>query len=313
MLDPKLFAVLTAKSNSAREAFGLTENMHCYRKTIEGIAQEPMINSREPTPAPQPSPNANHESGDRIILRLDDMLKDPKIGWQFGTNPRVGDVLLGHRGTGGISSRQFYITITENFRVELHDESRYGTVISHDGQAKDVVLRNDKRLLTYEPGAREQWKEIIVFVPDDTGLAFQIEFPNHRQRGCEYWKNLRAFVEECRTALPAVNGLGLDSNPPTAPISRQPWTPRRRPVYFDGGEIGRGESGLVRKLIDLRGGKTYAVKEFNPKAPTRPSGRKRKLDEVGWLEGIRNEVNNMKNHPHVSISPLRVRRSGLIN
>ncbi|KAL8648858.1 MAG: hypothetical protein Q9210_004744 [Variospora velana] len=303
MLDPKLFAVLTPydRSNLAREAFGLSENVHYYRKTTEGIAQEPIISSREPTPARQPFPNANYESGNGILLRLDDPLKDPKAGWQFGTNPRVSDVLLGHRGTGGISGRQFYITVTEHFHVELHDESRYGTVISHNGQAKDVVLKNDKRLLSFEPGAGEQWDEIKVFVPDDEGLAFQINFPNHRKGGREYWKNLRAFNEECKTGLPAVSGLGLDSNPPTAPISRQSRTPRRLTVYYDSGEIGRGEFGLVRKLIDLRGGKIYAVKEFNPKASTRPSGKKRKLDEVGWLEGIRNEVDNMENHPHPNI------------
>ena len=314
MLDPKLFAVLTAydKSNLAREAFGLPENVHCYRKTTEGIAPEPIIDSREPTPAPQPPPESNYESGDRLLLRLDDAPKDPKTGWQFGTNPRVCDVLLGHRGTTGISSRQFCIAITDQLRVELHDESRYGTIVSHDGQAMNVVLKDDKRLLSFEPGAHEQWEEIIVYVPDDEGLAFKIELPNHREGGREYWKNLRAFVEECRTALPGVSGLGLDSNPPTAPISRQPRTPRRLPVYYDGGEIGRGEFGLVRKLIDLHGGKIYAVKEFNPKVPTRPSGKKRKLDEIGWLEGIRNEVDNMNKSPHVSVSLLLAPEYGLI-
>ncbi|KAL8730463.1 MAG: hypothetical protein Q9181_004660 [Wetmoreana brouardii] len=45
-------------------------------------------------------------------------------------------------------------------------------------------------------------------------------------------------------------------------------------------------------------GENDAFKEFNPKAPTRPSGKKRKLDEVGWLERIRSEVENVKNHPH---------------
>ncbi|KAL9130730.1 MAG: hypothetical protein Q9217_001167 [Psora testacea] len=283
MLDSKLFAVLTAydESNLAREAFGLPENVHYYRKTTEGIARKPIIDSREPTPARQPPPNANYESGDRILLRLDDPLKDPKTGWQFDTNPRVCDVLLGHRGTGGISSRQFYIIITEQFRVELRDESRYGTVISHDNQAKYMVLKDDKRLLSFEPGAQEQWREIIVYAPNDEGLAFKVEFPNHREGGREYWKNLRAFIEERRTVLPTVSGLGLESNPPT--------------------------------VIGLREGEIYAVKEFNPNAPTRPSGKKRKLDEIGWLEGVRNEVDNMKNHPHVGVSPLSIPGSGLIN
>ena len=94
----------------------------------------------------------------------------------------------------------------------------------------EAVLKDDKRLLSFEPGAHEQWEEIIVYVPDDEGLAFKIELPNHRKGGPEYWKNLQAFVEERRTALPPVSGLGLDSNPPTAPISRQPRNPRRPPV-----------------------------------------------------------------------------------
>lgn len=114
-----------------------------------------------------------------------------------------------------------------------------------------------------------------MHVPDDEGLVFKIEFLSHREGGCEYWKNLRAFVEECKTALPAVSGLDMNNNPPTAPISRPPRSPRRLAVYYDSGEIGRGKFGLVRKLIDLREGEIYAVKEFNPKVPTRLSGKKR--------------------------------------
>ena len=305
MADPNLFAVLTAYDNKnlARDAFGLPANIHCFRKAAEGIAEEPTIDSREPTPAPQPSPEARCESGDRILLRLDKPPKDSKTGWKFGTDPRVSDVLLGHRGTSGISSSQFYITITEQFHVELHERSRYGTVVSYDGQAKNVILKDDKRLLSFEPGAQKQWKDIIVYVPDANGLAFKIEFPSHRVGGSEYRENLRAFFKGCNTALPSVSGLGLDSNPPTAPPSRQPRTPCKLTVYFDDGEIGRGEYGLVRKYIDMRAGKFYAAKKFNSEVPTRPSGKKRKLDEDGWFEGIRNEVAIMKKNPHVSVPP----------
>ncbi len=98
MSNPKLFAVLTAydKSNLATTAFGLPENVHYYRKAAEFAAQEPIIVSREPTPSPEPDSEADYESGDRILLHLDDPLKDLRTGWQFGTNQRVSDVLLGH-------------------------------------------------------------------------------------------------------------------------------------------------------------------------------------------------------------------------
>lgn len=171
----------------------------------------------------------------------------------------------------------------------------------YDGQSKDLVFKNDKRLLSFEPATQRQWKVVKVYVPNVNGLAFKIEFPNHRVDGNEYREKLRAFVEGSNTAIPSVSGLGLDSNPPTASLSRQPQTPSQLPAYFDAGEIGRGEFGLVRKFIDLREGKSFAAKRFNSQALTRPNGKKRKLDEDGWFEGIWNEVNIMKENPHVSV------------
>src|SRR6266576_1300185 len=102
MSDPNVFAVLTPRdrNNLASAAFRLPENAHSYFKVAvasgQGIAEEPTINSREPTPAPgPPSEQANYNSADRIMLRLDKLPKDPTKGWQFGTDPRVCDYLLG--------------------------------------------------------------------------------------------------------------------------------------------------------------------------------------------------------------------------
>ena len=183
MSDPKVFAILTACDDSglARDAFSLPANVRCYRKVAGSIVQEPTIDSRATIPASQTSGESQTKSGDQIWLRLDNPLKDPKNGWCFGIDPSVCDVLLGHRGTRYISRHHFYITITERFRVELRDESTHGTVVGHDGQAKDVTLRKDKRLLFYAPSEPQHWKEIkIVAQPKaDNGLAFKIEFPNH--------------------------------------------------------------------------------------------------------------------------------------
>lgn len=313
MSDPNLFAVLTPydDSNFARDAFGLIANVDLYRKAAEGIAEEPTIDSREPTPAPPSSPMAQREFGDRILLCLNKLPKDPKTGWQFGTNPRISDVLLGHRGTLGISSRQFYIAITEEFRVELHETSRHGTVISYDNQGKDVVVKDDKRLLSFEPGAQKQWNEIIVYVPDAKGLAFKIDFPSHRVGASKYRENLRALLEECQTALPSVGGLGLESNPFTASLSRQTQTPSPRSVCFDDGEIGRGEFGLVYKFIDMRVGQFYAAKKFKSLALKRRNGKRMKLDN-SWIDKIRVEVDIMTKNPHVSGPSLLACRRGLI-
>jgi hypothetical protein len=84
MSNPNIFAVLIPcdKNNLARAAFRLPENVHGYCKAAEGsaqgIAEEPTIDSREPTPAPGSSPEqSNYNSADRILLRLDKPPKDP--------------------------------------------------------------------------------------------------------------------------------------------------------------------------------------------------------------------------------------------
>lgn len=84
-----------------------------------------------------------------------------------------------------------------------------------------MVIKDDKRLLSYEPGARKQWEEVILYVPDADGLTFKINFPNHRVGDGEYWRKFQAFVNDSRRALPSVQELGLNSNSSTAPISRQ--------------------------------------------------------------------------------------------
>ena len=162
------------------------------------------------------------------------------------------------------------------------------------------MLKHDKRLFAFEPGAQKQWENVTIYVPEPKGLAFRIEFPDHRIGGREYQKNLRAFLKACETALPSLGGLGLlfDSNPPTMPPSRQPRTPRKLPLHIDDGEIGRGQFGVVHKFIDICEGREYAVKKFNSEA----SDRKRKLDEVGWFEAIRNEVEITMKHPHVGVT-----------
>lgn len=295
MSDTNVFAILRPydTKDRARNAFRLQENAHCNSKAAECIAEGPTIGSREPTPARSSSPEINY---DCIILRLDKPPKDPSKGWQFGTNPRVSDVLLGHRGTTNISGRHFYITITEQLRVELHENSRFGTAVGYNGKVKDLVLKDDKWLLSFEPAAKNPWYEVVIHVPDQHGLSFKIEFPNHSIGGQEYLENLSAFVEESRKALPSVSGLvsglGLDSNPSTAPLSGQSHNPSKRPIYFDDEEIGNGAFGHVWRVFDLREGHVYAAKYFTPQDS-------KKSD----LEAIRNEVKIMKENPHVSVTP----------
>jgi hypothetical protein len=66
--------------------------------------------------------------------------------------------------------------------------------------------------LSYRPGSEEKLGGITIHVGE---LAYKIKFPNHQAAHPEYIKNLRAFIKKCKDAAPPVEGLGLDSDPPT--------------------------------------------------------------------------------------------------
>lgn len=300
MYDQNVFAVLIPcdEKNKARTAFGSKQNANRFHKSAGEFAEKPFLNSRQSTPAPLSPSEEDHGATDYILLTFDKPPKNPLNGWQFGTNEDSSDVFLGHRGTAGISSRQYNITIDENFCIFLHDfHSSYGTAVGYDRQKHDEVRKKETWLLSYKPGTLNPWKDVMIH---SGGLSIKIEFPNQEAGRPQYIKNLQAFFEQSTIALPPVHALGLDSNLTTAAPS-QSQTPSQQPIYLDYGLIGRGTFGEVCKVIKTRNGKCYAAKTFfpPPKGPKRD--RKRKRDEEDWLVGVRNEIAIMADNPHVSV------------
>lgn len=111
MYGPNIFAVLTAydQKNKASSAFKLEHNSTWFCKAAGGVAVEPTISSRETTPADDEA-GAVDEAGtvDRLVVPFDKLLALDNIhnGLQLGTNPTSCHILLGHRGTRGISGKQ---------------------------------------------------------------------------------------------------------------------------------------------------------------------------------------------------------------
>ncbi len=299
MYSPSVFAVLTPcdEKNKARSAFKLPQNERWFHKATGGVAEEPTIDSREPTPAPDAS-SGDQDLGatDRLVVTFDELLKELENfenGLQFGTNPGVCHILLGHRGTGGISGRQYNITVDSNLWIWLHDyHSTHGTAVAHNGQNGTEVRKKDTWLLAYGPGSLKRLKNITIH---SGGLIVKIEFPNHGAADPQYVANLRAFVKKCKEAVPPVGALGLDSEPTTATPS-QAQTPGERPVYYNDGKIGNGAFGVVCRFIKLRNGKYFAAKSFfRP-----PNKRKHDEDNPEWLAKIWKEFTIMRDNPHVS-------------
>ena len=280
MYEANVFAVLVPSDfdGLARDAFRLGHNAELYHRSSKGIVTEPGLSSRESTPAPSALKPENDDSDhdkDRLVLTFHKRPRDLLRGWQFGTSPQTSDILLGHRGTTGISGRHFSLNVDENRRVVLRDNSTYGTSVSYGGQAEDQVRRNFTWILSLEPESAIRLGEITIHILGSSMLAFRIEFPNHRLGKSDYLSNLHTFIETDKAALPPVTALGLDSSMTTAAPSH-PRTPCQAPIYVNLSLIGQGEFGGVHRVFDVSTGKIYAGKRFYPSSDKGTKG-KRKL------------------------------------
>lgn len=185
MYDRSVLAVLTPcdEENLARMAFRLNHNaarFHGATSSI-GIAQEPIIDSREPTPAPPSPSELDRSAADYILLALGDQgLEDAPNTWRFGTNKKLCHVLLGYRGTAGISAFQYSITVDDDFCIWLHDfQSSHGTAVGYNGQGQDEIRKKDTWILSYGPGRTQHWEDIRIY---SVALLSRLSSPTTRQR-----------------------------------------------------------------------------------------------------------------------------------
>ena len=112
MYGPNIFTVLTAhdQKNKAGSAFELEHNSRWFCKAAGGVAVKPILDSRETTPAEGSESNTDDEISaiNRLVVPFDKLLALDNLqnGLQLGTNPTSSHILLGHRGTKGISGKQ---------------------------------------------------------------------------------------------------------------------------------------------------------------------------------------------------------------
>ena len=115
MYGSDVFAVITAhdQKNKAGTALELEHNSRWFRKATGGVALEPTMDSRETTPAEDLQSDEEEEGEiasnvNRLVVSFSTLLALDNLenGLQLGTNPILSHILLGHRGTKGISGRQ---------------------------------------------------------------------------------------------------------------------------------------------------------------------------------------------------------------
>jgi hypothetical protein len=317
MYDHNVFAVLTAKDkrNKARTALALPENSIWFQPSVGRVTTTPTIRSRESTPALTDVETTGTGVPDRLIVTFDKLLSYGNLenGLQLGTNPSSSHILLGHRGTERVSSKQYNITVDDNLYIWLHDyHSLHGSAVGYSGQNQHEVRKNETWILAYAPGADNPFGHTTLH---SGGLMIEIDFVNHTAAGPQYVENLQEFLGKCKQAaqksnidIPTLSGLGLSSVPATgAPTECQ--TSNNLSIYFHGHSLGKGEYGEVHKVIRTRDGKVLAAKMFQhpPCVNTKLDGKlPRNMRKLGatldpvWLVDIQRVFAVMKENPHVS-------------
>ena len=321
MEDPNLIATLIPvdEDHHAENVFShLRNKRRCLRP--KGIDDEPVISSREPTPARSLSPKDNTKGNPggkhHILLNFDPPPKDLAKGFAFGTDQERCDVLLASRGVRQTSGVHFHIkfkVIRGTRRLVLTDSSTNGSAVSYSGQAEDEVRRHFTWILDLEKrdgdGRIESKWEVKVHV---RWLAFKVELASHETCAAAYDENVNKFLQFSRTddtplggsgndshLMEATRGLNVASNL-TDVAPSQSESPGKRRVYISEGNIGKGSFGMVDRVIDVSTGVIYARKTFFGPA---------KHARERWLDSIRREIRIMREHPHVSaIRSERTRR-----
>lgn len=190
-----VFAVLTARGTNIRvnRAFKLAHNARWFQPAVGGVEEQPTISSREPTP---PVDDDDEKDADRLVLTFSGLMQLGGLGEgiRAGTDRTLSHILLGRRGTPGVSSHQYSIVIDDELRIWLRDRySSYGTSVAYSGQDLGNKRVNESWLLASKPSKPNRFGRVAIGSGD---LAIEIEFPNHGGQDPQYLANLRALVDK---------------------------------------------------------------------------------------------------------------------
>ena len=276
MEDPNLIFTLKAATIRAETILAQQHNSNRYVPPPDYCGVEDIC-SRETTPATN---LANEEEADycsQLRFTFELLPKDIQRGFVFGSNPTSCDVLLGRAG-GHVSRQHFCITFDDQERVVLKDTSLTGTTVSYGGQAATQPRNHFTWILL--PGY-----DIQVKISES--LEFSIELAEHDASKHEYSQHVHSYLEASRNAIVPLDLLDIHSLQSTA-APTESVSPRRRPIYIMGKELGRGDFGRVYWANNVSTGDIYAAKIFQENRWRREVEIMRGLSHVRGCSGYGN-------------------------
>ena len=192
----------------------------------------------------------HYSTSSRIQLTFAKRPRNIIRGYTFGRDPSACDIYL---PKSSISSIHFSITFDENGRLCLVDSSTHGTWVSYNGQRSLHPRRYFSWLL---PGK----DRIEVDIGEKDPVRFLVRVPDEKCEGSRL-ADLSTYLDDRQRAGTSLSLLDISKQNNT-PCSSGAASPKRRPWYYQGEEIGRGSFGKVYTARDVTTGTWYALKEF---------------------------------------------------
>ena len=181
-----------------------------------------------------------------LRITFDQIPRQPDMGWVFGNEPGVCDILLNRND---VSRQQFTIVILPDTNaICVKNMSRYGTIMreTQEKGSNPVRVRSQRAIS----------EEITIYFQQ---VQLIIRCPNHSGHRSQFIRNVQTFRAQGGNPQSLVH---TDSrvNPS---ISTQ------QTSYRNECEIGTGAYGKVYRAINRYTGKFYAIKRYNRPAKTR--------------------------------------------
>ncbi|KAK5709203.1 hypothetical protein LTR17_019976 [Elasticomyces elasticus] len=197
--ESDIFIHLTGNANT-QITYALTHNTRWSGKATTREVEEYRSSGRSAIPVF--APEFIDSPPEQLFITFSELFKWPYVqDWEkntitgliFGTSPDACHILLGYRGTPGVSARQFAISIDDKLRIVLRDcGSSFGTLVQCDGRPIQLVGVHAPLILADCPGSNPLFEEIVIHAGR---LAIGVRMPNHyRASTPSYIENLQTLV-----------------------------------------------------------------------------------------------------------------------
>ncbi|OCL08042.1 meiosis-specific serine/threonine-protein kinase mek1 [Glonium stellatum] len=145
-------------------------------------------------------------AGNDLALRMSSNTVSPQLGFAFGRNPQMCDVVILRDSAKRISNVHFRIYVNQNGVLMLMDVSTNGTLVD------DVLLKSkdptfpSTRMIN--PGSIIQ----ILSAVEDEKVKFIVRLPSREGHEDEYQRKFAAYMIHCAVAKDRGQGRGAQGN-----------------------------------------------------------------------------------------------------